>query len=633
MAIVLGFFFLIVAAFAVYSAATTANYRQLRIEAVSKTVAFESERVARIIAEMERNAIDLALAGYQFYKSEKHPSQLGASIPVENFSAFGTAVGGGIWFEPYVLDAATRRVCYYAFFDSAIGGVRYDSEFETENYDYPTQLWYTSIAAKLTGKYRSVWTVPYFENIGTVSLMTTVGAGIYDENGRFIGMSTVDWQIQSMVDRLLAIKPTENSFVLVASLPDDYILSNTHTGAALDSGTSLHDLSWYGDLLFLSGDNAGTGHFSEGEVEYIYFSRLFDNGWIFSVQIPQAEIFSEIESRNNRFSIIITGTFFLLLALVWYLLSRLINRPLYKLSSGVKELGNGNLDRQIEIRSKDEIGMLAAAFNKMTVDLKASIEQIAREHAEKERIGIELNIAARIQSSMLPCNFPAFPDRAEFDIYASMQSAKEVGGDFYDFFMIDNNTLAVVIADVSGKGIPAALFMVIAKTLIKNNAQLGKSPKETFEKVNKLLCENNNENMFVTAFMGYLNIPNGKFSFVNAGHNPPLIKHEEADFVWLPVKSGFVLGVLENKTYDQFEIELTKDDVLYLYTDGVTEAANKNKDLFSEFRLLEAVNKYKNTSLPELLESIKAEIDLFAVDEEQADDITMLALKISGNGS
>jgi sigma-B regulation protein RsbU (phosphoserine phosphatase) len=265
----------------------------------------------------------------------------------------------------------------------------------------------------------------------------------------------------------------------------------------------------------------------------------------------------------------------------------------------------------------------------MTVDLQEYISNLSRVTAEKERIGAELNVATKIQSSMLPCIFPAFPHRPEFDIYATMIPAKEVGGDFYDFFMIDENRLALVIADVSGKGVPAALFMVIAKTLIKNNAQYGKPPKEVFETVNNLLCENNEAGMFVTAFMGILDIVSGKFSYVNAGHNPPLIKRTDGNYEWLPAKAGLVLAGMEDMAYKQFEITLNKGDTLYMYTDGVTEAVNRKEELFTDPKLLETANKYKDSNIYDLLTDIKSEIDIFADGAEQADDITMLIIKIT----
>ena len=241
----------------------------------------------------------------------------------------------------------------------------------------------------------------------------------------------------------------------------------------------------------------------------------------------------------------------------------------------------------------------------------------------------ELNVASHIQKNMLPCIFPPYPEREEFDIYATMMPAKEVGGDFYDFFLIDPDHLAIVIADVSGKGVPAALFMVIAKTLIKNNTAGMTEPKGIFEKTNDQLCENNEEGMFVTAFMGILEISTGVFSFVNAGHNPPLLKRKGQQYDWLSVKPGFILAGMEGMKYQQESITLSEGDELYLYTDGVTEAMNLEEELFTDQRLKEALNRHRKLDLKDLLASMKQEIDQFANGAKQADDITMLALRIN----
>jgi len=254
-------------------------------------------------------------------------------------------------------------------------------------------------------------------------------------------------------------------------------------------------------------------------------------------------------------------------------------------------------------------------------------ETVLLERAEKERMQSELMIASKIQSSMLPNVFPPFPDRSEFDIYALMDPAKEVGGDFYDFFFIDENKLAVVIADVSGKGIPAALFMVRAKTLLKNTAQQGKPLAEVMKIVNNLLCEGNDECMFVTVFLGVLDTTSGCFTYVNGGHDIPLIKHGSG-FDWLPVKPSLMPGFMPDTIYEQEETILQKDDVLFLYTDGVTEAENPGKELLSEERLKDIINEREFTSAKDLLDSIRVRVDVFADGAEQFDDITMLALKI-----
>nr|WP_320024579.1 PP2C family protein-serine/threonine phosphatase [uncultured Acetobacterium sp.] len=251
-----------------------------------------------------------------------------------------------------------------------------------------------------------------------------------------------------------------------------------------------------------------------------------------------------------------------------------------------------------------------------------------KDSEEKERISAELNVATEIQTSMLPSIFPAFTNREEFDIYATMQPAKEVGGDFYDFFSIDDDHLAVVIADVSGKGVPAALFMVVAKTLIKNHTQAGLTPVEVFTLVNAQLCENNDVGMFVTAFMGVFEISTQQFTCVNAGHNPPLLKRAAGGFDYLKLHTGFVLGGMEEMKYQQLEMQLANDDELYLYTDGVTEATNAKDELYGEDRLLSVLNSNAGLKPDALLSSIKKDIDSFVNGAPQFDDITMVAFKI-----
>ena len=267
----------------------------------------------------------------------------------------------------------------------------------------------------------------------------------------------------------------------------------------------------------------------------------------------------------------------------------------------------------------------------MTASLRAYIDNLTRVTAEKERIGAELSIATRIQASMLPCIFPPFPNRPEFDIYAMMVPAKEVGGDFYDFFMVDEDHLAVVIADVSGKGIPAALFMMTTRTLIKTLALKGISPAQVLDEANARLCENNEADMFVTAWIGILTISSGKFVFANAGHNAPLIRRKGEGFVALKTRPGFVLAGMEGTRFHQAETVLLPGDMLFLYTDGVTEATNPQEILYGEDRLKQALEARYTKNLKEFLSGVKAELDAFADGAAQFDDITMLVLRVDKN--
>lgn len=307
-------------------------------------------------------------------------------------------------------------------------------------------------------------------------------------------------------------------------------------------------------------------------------------------------------------------------------------------STGVRRISTGEDGEEhsaiskLNIRTGDEIQALSEAIKTMELEINEYIQDLTTVTAEKERIGAELNVATQIQADMLPRIFPAFPEREEFDVYATMNPAKEVGGDFYDFFLVDDDHLAVVIADVSGKGVPAALFMVIAKTLIKNHAQNQEAPGTVFTQTNEQLCEGNDAGLFVTGWMGVLEISTGKFVYVNAGHNPPLLKRAGGTFEWLKSRPGFVLAGMEGVRYRENTLQLEPGDRLYLYTDGVTEATNSHEELFGDERLQNALNEYMDLPVEQFLPKIKECIDAFVGDADQFDDITMLALDYQSKG-
>ena len=602
--------------FIVYSMITTVNYKRLRLESIEKTVKLETARVNRIVTVMERAAIFYAIGGKLAFDFQR--DNFGMELTVEFLSNLPMAVGGGFWFEPYAYNKNSLREGVYTFYDKETGKIQMDNDFFMDDYDYHNKEWYREISGRVIKPYQVVWTKPYNDDTGKFSLMTTAGAGIFNDKGKLIAISTVDWEIDNVVKELIALKPTENSFVLLCAPSEDYIISSTRTNSVI--GAPLKSLPWD-----ISADS-----FKFQGVNYMRFGSYMDNGWYLSIQIPVKEIFMEAEKRNSRFSIIIAASSVIMLFLAYYLIAILINKPIEQLIFGVKQLADGNLDTRINISSHDELRMLADTFNKMTGELKKTIEEAAHERAEKQKINTELSVASSIQTSMLPSVFPPFPERDEFDIYASMFPAREVGGDFYDFFFVDKDNLAMVIADVSGKGIPAALFMVIAKTLINDNSY-GNNPAAVFENVNRKLCENNEMGLFVTAIIGFYNIPTGRFVFVNAGHNPPLLLRGGKSYEFIKTEPCVLLAFMENIEYREEELYLKPGDVLYLYTDGITEAMSHDMELFGEQRLVDALNKNKDCYPQDLLQAIKRDVDNFADGAEQADDITMLALKISEN--
>ena len=350
---------------------------------------------------------------------------------------------------------------------------------------------------------------------------------------------------------------------------------------------------------------------------------------VIGVEIPMSTIQTSLRDYLI-YAVLVTVVLIVAFIVVYmiYLYGKVIN-PIRKVSAEASVFVE---DRKVsealeKIKTKDEIQNLAQTIHKMQVDINEYITNITAITAEKERIGAELDVAKHIQASMLPCIFPAFPDRREIDIYATMDPAKEVGGDFYDFFMVDERHVAIVMADVSGKGVPAALFMVIGKTLIKDHTTPGCDLGEVFTKVNNLLCEANSEGLFITAFEGVLDMVTGEFNFVNAGHEMPCICRSGEDYEFHKIRAGFVLAGMEGMRYRAGSLTLNPGDKLFQYTDGVTEATNIHDELYGMDRLRDILNTCKDKTPTEILPIVKADIDAFVGEAPQFDDITMLCLE------
>jgi sigma-B regulation protein RsbU (phosphoserine phosphatase) len=276
-------------------------------------------------------------------------------------------------------------------------------------------------------------------------------------------------------------------------------------------------------------------------------------------------------------------------------------------------------------------------FDDLETTLNKAINEVQiLKEAEKDKKALnairhDLNIAKEIQRSILPKDFPAFPGRTDFDIHATMEAAKSVGGDFYDFFLIDDDHLGLVIADVSDKGVPAAIYMAVSRTIIRAAALKGLSPEECLDYSNNLLCRENVKDMFVTAFYGILNTKTGELKYSNAGHNPPYVLHANGNITEIEITGDTVLGILEGFSYKTKITTLASGDILYLYTDGVTEAMNKNHELYAEIRLKETLTPLKDAAPEEIDEKVNESLREFAKGAEQSDDITMLTMKFNGS--
>ena len=313
-------------------------------------------------------------------------------------------------------------------------------------------------------------------------------------------------------------------------------------------------------------------------------------------------------------------------------ISSQITDPLNMITKRVASLGvrNRRFEMEDAYRTGDEIEVLAESFAKQSARTELYIDQVKRVTAEKERIGTELEMASRIQSSQLPRLFPPFPNRKEFGLFASMTPAKEVGGDFYDFFMIDDDHIAFVIADVSGKGVPASLLMMVSRVLIKSSLQNGKNPAEALESVNNQLCEGNDEGYFITVWLAVFEISTGKGVAANAGHEHPVLRRAGGGYELQVYRHSMPVGSMKGIPFRQHDFLLNPGDSFFVYTDGVAEATNEQKEMFGTKRMLDALNKDPDAPPEQILPNVKSEIDRFVDGAEQFDDITMLCFRYNG---
>ena len=577
------------------------NYKALQLSESKAKVEQETAEMMLTLAFFEEKAQSLAHAG-RLPKGKVLTQQELDETLADVLQNFGPGIGGGIWYEPYQADPAQRRLCGYLF--QSEKGRASDAAFRSDAYNYHEQIWYRQIKEQVgRGAVTYSWTQPYKDAAGSNQYMITIGAGIYDEAGNFIGMSTMDWVVEDLIAAFRKILPTPNSVIMLYGRSGVFRLTNDRVDTVRPEDCNFD------------------------AAQYVKIEHVFNPDMRVAVYAPQEELFRFVHDSMRLTLAVLLGACVLIVALLYRFLSVLIHRPVKKLAQAAQAIGAGDFSVHVEAGTQDELGKLAETFNKMTRDIKENVETIARITAERERLSAELHVARDIQSSMLPCIFPPFPERVDVDLFASMQPAREVGGDFYDFYLIDERRIAVVIADVSGKGVPAALFMVIAKTLLKNQGQQGASPAEIFAAVNDQLCENNEAGMFVTAFFGVLDLHSGLFTYVNGGHNPPYWCKANGETVRIDATGDLLLAALPQTAYHERQITLRRGDKLFLYTDGVTEAMRPDGEMFGDQRL-EAILTAQNRLPPkQLVEEVKAAVARFAADAEPFDDITMLALE------
>lgn len=531
------------------------------------------------------------------------------------------------------------------------GGQLVFTDLAAEHYDYPSQDWY--VIPKERG--RPTWSEPYFDTGGGNTWMVTYSIPFFRErNGRheFAGVVTADVQLEHLSGIISDIKLYRSGYAFLVSRNGQYIsypqrefmFRESVFSRAEESGDAQHReigrRMIHGEEGFVRISSRYLGRMS-----WLYFAPVPSSGWSVGIQFAEDEILAGLRVMNRTVLTIGASGFGLLFAVVVFVATR-VTRPIRQLAQQTREIAKGNLDVQMpEVRTHDEVGDLTHSFENMRVALKEYIANLAHTTAAKERIESELKIAHTIQRNFLPKRFPPFPDKVQFDLYADLEAAREVGGDLYDFFLLDDDHLFFSIGDVAGKGVPAALFMAVSKTLIKGVAEQNLSPSQVLEKVNNELAQENEELMFVTVFCGVLELSTGRVSYTNAGHLPPLLLRGGQEASWIELPRGLLLGIEPDTRYETRTLTLQPGETLLLYTDGVTEAMTTGKEFFGEDRLRALATQRTDADPKKLvLDIIKAvqefsgvivspdtrTVSMSAEPAVQSDDITLLALRYRG---
>ncbi|RJR31238.1 MAG: HAMP domain-containing protein [Desulfobacteraceae bacterium] len=606
---------------------------------ISRTIILRNvETSAENLANSTVNQIDSVLKAVEMVPKnlaiflEDFPYQYGdilrqiRAVVEKNPEIYGATIA----FEPYGYSMSNRTFAPYFYKNNG------ELSFTYIPYEYFTWDWY-QIPKELNAP---VWSEPYFDEGAGQTMMATFSVPFYrmvSGERKLAGIVTADISLDWLQELMGSIRIGESGYGFLISRngtfithPDSSVVMNeTFFTVAEDKGDqAMREVG----RSMVRGASAFVPFRSPftGKQCWMRYSPLPSNKWSLAVLFPRDELMADIHSLNRTIVWLSLAGFVLLLVMIFWI-SGSITRPLRALSRSAGQMATGDLEIPIpDVKTGDEVAALASSFNSMKTSLKQYISDLKETTAAKERIESELKIAHDIQMSILPKIFPPYPDRTEFDVLAVMKPAKEVGGDLYDFFFMDDQHFCFTIGDVSGKGVPASLFMAVTKTLIKTKATQGLSAENVLSRVNQDLSLDNDSMMFVTLVFGILNTVTGEVVYSNAGHNPPFILSAGGTITPLEPTGGIALGVAEDCVYRSRKFTLQRGDALFLYTDGVTEAMDRQEALFSEERLKRDLGPLSGKSLKEIISGIMGNVENFSEGVPQADDITMLVIRYFG---
>ena len=533
--------------------------------------------------------------------------------------------GCAVAFEPDFFPSQGHYFSPYSYRDE--NGEIKSMQLGTDTYDYHYMDWYQ--IPKLLNK--PYWSEPYYDDGGGEKMMTTYSKPLYDSEGKLYAIITADLSLEWLTDLVGGIKAFENSYNLMVSRNASYIVHPDHNLLLNETIFS----STYGDddesLKKLQDDmmNCRAGEVLRnkgGEKFFVFYSPVETTQWVVAIVCPRSELYMDVKMLRNI--LIVLGVIALLLMIAMnYNGIRKVVAPVEDFSDVAKKIANGDFTAELpQIHSQDELKELHDSFEYLQHSLVNYIEELKSTTANKERIESELRIAHNIQMGMIPKIFPPFPERDDLALAAKLVPAKEVGGDLYDFF-IEDEKLYFIIGDVSGKGVPASLVMAVTCRLFRSVASHFDEPEEIISSLNDSLADGNESNMFCTAFLGILDLKTGQLKYCNAGHNAPLIVDANGNVALMDVVANLPLGLFSGFPYEGQETRIEKQTMLYMFTDGVNEAENINKELFGDERVTALLKLNVSQNPSEIVDKTFAEVKNHADGAEQSDDITVMCIK------
>lgn len=533
--------------------------------------------------------------------------------------------GIAVSYQPYAFQP--RRKWYSPYVSRTPRGLE-TQWLAPPGYNYLRHDWYL-LPCLLA---RPVWVEPYFGQAGG-ALMTTYGAPIVVQ-GQVVGVVVADVTLKQLSRLLAGINPGDDGYSLVLTSQGTFLAAPRPEWVMRESIFSLAEAQARPDLRALGKRMVRGGKgvvrvedWFKPRVAWLAFSPVGDTGLVFGALTPEAEVLAPVWSMARKQVAVALAGLAALIALVW-LLAVGMTRPLRRLAEAARRLAGGDLQTRVEgVRPGDEVGQVAESFNSMVADLNRYIEELTTTTAAKQRIESELDLARRIQLSILPRTYPAYPQHPEMDLFGRTIPAREVGGDFYDYFLLDSGRVGLVVGDVSGKGVPSALFMTVARTLIKNAALHNPDPAQVLAEANSQIVPDNEMCMFVTIFYGVYEPASGLLTYACAGHPAPLLRRAGEAAVELDQPKGRALGIMDDLELEIATVRLEPRDVLLVFTDGLDEAVNNEQEMFGIERAAAWLSNTEPFKAPEMMDSLIAHQRKFTGEVEQFDDLTLLILR------